>query len=120
MTTIRVRRVYEAPSGDDGFRILVDRLWPRGLGKAKARIDLWAKDVAPSDALRRRFHHDPTQWASFREAYHAELHANAAAVVQLEATLAAHPVATLLFGAREERFNNAQALREYLGRGRAI
>ena len=75
MTTIRIKRVYEAPADSDGFRLLVDRLWPRGLTREQARIDAWLKSVSPSNELRRRFHHDPAQWDDFRASYFAELEA---------------------------------------------
>jgi len=113
--TIRVRRVYDPPAPDDGVRILVDRLWPRGLSKAAARIDYWAKSAAPSNELRRWYQHDPEKWPAFRRRYFAELDANPAAVAELRARLGKGPV-TLLFGSREPKLNNAFALREYLER----
>jgi uncharacterized protein YeaO (DUF488 family) len=112
---ILVKRVYEVPGRGDGRRVLVDRLWPRGLSKQKARIDLWLKDVAPSTPLRRWFAHDPQKWPEFRKRYFRELAGNPAAVKQLRG-LARQGTVTLVFGAREEKYNNAVALREYLGR----
>jgi uncharacterized protein YeaO (DUF488 family) len=111
----KVRRVYEAASDADGLRVLVDRLWPRGLTKEKARIDLWLKDIAPSDALRRRLHADPAQWDAFLADYHRELEAEPArsAVAELRERAARGPV-TLLFSARNEDRNNATALRDWL------
>ena len=75
---ISVKRIYEKPSRDDGFRILVDRLWPRGIAKAKAKVDLWLKAIAPSDALRKRFHAKPEKWDAFLKAYFAELKSDTA------------------------------------------
>ena len=112
---LRVKRVYELPAADDGLRILVDRLWPRGLAKDKARIDLWLKDIAPSDALRRQFHGHPDTFDDFCRAYAAELDAEPArgAVATLRERMAEGPV-TLLFAARDEAHNNAVALRNWL------
>src|SRR5690606_6846235 len=73
MPAIAIKRIYEPPAGDDGFRVLVDRVWPRGMTKAEARIDLWAKELAPSTALRKWFGHDPARWAEFRRRYREEL-----------------------------------------------
>lgn len=111
----RLKRVYEAPAAEDGTRILVDRLWPRGIAKDKARIDLWLKDIAPSDALRRRFHGKTGSWAAFRAAYAAELEQPPAqaAVQDLRRRLRDGPV-TLLYAARDEAKNNAVALRDWL------
>ncbi|MDQ7249579.1 DUF488 domain-containing protein [Dongia sedimenti] len=114
---IRLKRVYEAPAVDDGVRILVDRLWPRGLSKEKARIDLWLKAIAPSDALRKRFHAKPEQWDAFIEAYFAALDSGAAddAVKELRRHLRQGAV-TLLYAARDEEHNNAVALKAWLTR----
>ena len=110
---IRSKRIYEAPAGTDGRRILIDRLWPRGLSKEKARIDFWAKSVAPSHELRRWYRHDPAKWEEFRRRYVAELDANPEGVAELRSHLG-RGTATLLFSSKEERLNNAAALREYL------
>ena len=110
---IRTKRVYEAPARSDGRRILIDRLWPRGLSKERARVDFWAKSVAPSSDLRRWYQHDPAKWGEFRERYFAELDANPEGVAELRAQLGRGAV-TILFGSKEERLNNATALREYL------
>jgi uncharacterized protein YeaO (DUF488 family) len=117
MTHLALKRVYAAPDSTDGTRILVDRLWPRGIAKDKAQIDLWLKAIAPSDALRKRFHGHPESWDAFRTAYFAELQAPAAqeAVRALGDHLRAGPV-TLLYAARDERRNNAVALQEWLDR----
>ncbi len=114
MTTIRVKRVYEAPSAADGFRILVDRLWPRGLSREHAHIDAWLKTISPSNELRRWFNHDPARWDAFKTRYFAELEAEPAAVAELTRLVDHHRTVSLLFGAREEQFNNAHALAEFL------
>jgi len=114
LVTLRTRRVYETPSRSDGRRILIDRLWPRGLSKQKARVDFWAREVAPSTPLRRWYGHDPARWDAFRERYFAELDANPAGVAELREQLRV-PVATLVYASKEERLNNAAALLEYLG-----
>ena len=117
MTSLAVKRVYQPPDPGDGTRILVDRLWPRGIARDKARIDLWLKDIAPSDALRKRFHGKPDDWEVFRAAYFAELEGDAAqaAAHSLLERLHEGPV-TLLYAAREEHRNNAVALRAWLER----
>lgn len=110
---IRIKRVYEKAEKGDGFRVLIDRLWPRGLRKDEAKIDLWAKEIAPSDALRKWFAHDPGKWAAFRKRYARELGGKPEQLAVLRARAKGGDV-TLLYGAKEERFNNAVALREYL------
>jgi uncharacterized protein YeaO (DUF488 family) len=116
---VHTKRVYDRPTPADGQRILVDRLWPRGLSKSVARVDYWAKAVAPSNELRHWYGHDPAKWKGFRQRYFAELEANPAGVAELRRHLAKGTV-TFLYGSREERLNNATALREYLeGRPKA-
>jgi uncharacterized protein YeaO (DUF488 family) len=115
---IRLKRAYEPAKRADGTRVLVDRLWPRGLSKEKARIDHWFKEIAPSTALRKWFGHDPARWERFRERYRRELDENAGAVDQLRA-LARRGTVTLVFGAKDELHNQAVALRDYLGSKRA-
>jgi uncharacterized protein YeaO (DUF488 family) len=119
MGEFQLKRVYEAPAPQDGTRILVDRLWPRGIAKEKAQIDLWLKEIAPSDALRKRFHGKPDEWDAFCEAYAAELHGEAAqaAASELFKYQARGPV-TLLYAARDESRNNAIALKAWLERRR--
>ena len=119
MTSLVLKRVYEPPGAGDGTRILVDRLWPRGIARDKARIDLWLKDIAPSDALRKRFHGKPDEWDAFCAAYAAELEAASAqaAAKDLLERLGKGPV-TLLYAARDERRNNAVALKAWLERPR--
>jgi len=110
---IGVKRVYDAPEARDGTRILVDRLWPRGLTMEKARVDLWLKEIAPSDALRKWFGHDPEKWRAFRSRYFRELEAQSDAVSRLRKEARAGSV-TLVYGARDTEHNNAVALREFL------
>jgi len=109
----RTKRIYEEPAQGDGFRILVDRLWPRGLSKDRARIDLWLKEAAPSDALRRWFGHDRTRWAEFKRRYFKELADNKEAV-ELIVKKASQGTVTLLFGAKDAECNNAVALHEFI------
>ncbi len=110
---IALKRVYEAPAADDGIRILVDRLWPRGLAKADAGIDVWLKTVAPSDALRKWYGHDVGKWPEFKKRYFAELDAAQDALKELRAHLRQGKV-TLLYAASETEHNNAVALKAYL------
>lgn len=110
---IAIKRVYDAPAASDGRRILVDRLWPRGLTKDKAKIDHWAKDVSPSNELRKWYGHDPAKWDEFRKRYFAELDRNAAAVEALIGAMGKGPV-TFVYGSTERVVNNAEALRLYL------
>jgi uncharacterized protein YeaO (DUF488 family) len=112
---LRIKRVYDPPDPSDGYRILVDRLWPRGLGKEKARVDDWRPDIAPTNVLRIWFAHDPQKWEEFRVRYRNEL--NASGKMDDLAKLAARAgkgTVTLLFGARDRQRNNAAALREIL------
>jgi uncharacterized protein YeaO (DUF488 family) len=111
--TIPTKRVYEPAAADDGLRFLVDRLWPRGRKHDELRLDGWLQDVAPSDALRRWFGHDPAKWPEFRRRYFAELDARPEAVRPL-VDAAARSRVTLLFSARDTEHNNAVALRECL------
>jgi len=113
MPDIRVKRVYEPASPGDGTRVLVDRLWPRGLTAEKVQAALWLKEAAPSNALRQMFHHDVDRWDDFRAAYFAELEANPEPVAQL-LDFARQGRLTLLFSARDVEFNQAAVLREYL------
>jgi len=110
---IRTKRVYDAPSGEDGARVLVDRLWPRGVSKERAKLDLWLKDAAPSDELRKRFHNDPTRWKEFKESYFKELDDRRDALKPL-LDMVKKGTVTLLYAAKDERFNNAVALKTYL------
>jgi len=110
---IQLKRAYEPPTPDDGFRILVDRLWPRAVSKYSAQIDLWLKEIAPSAELRRWFCHDPSKWAEFRTRYFRELDEHPDAVAQLCEFTRKGPV-TLVYGARDQEHNDAVALKEYL------
>jgi len=110
---IGIKRVYEKPDRDDGLRILVDRLWPRGLTKAAAKIDFWPKELAPSNELRRWYGHDPGKWAEFKSRYFRELDANPGLVKEIRGRMREGKV-TFVYGSREEAINNAVALKEYL------
>ena len=110
---IQAKRVYEAPGPGDGKRILIDRLWPRGLSKAKAEVDVWMKEIAPSTELRRWYGHDAEKWREFKKRYYAELRGNPDGVGELMSHVKKEKV-TLLFGSKEERLNNAFALKEYI------
>lgn len=110
---VPIKRVYEAPSKDDGARILVDRLWPRGLSKAKASVDLWLKEIAPSTELRQWFDHDPAKWAEFQKRYRAELKNNQEPLKLLKDEMNKGPV-TLVYGAKDEEYNHAIVLQELL------
>lgn len=110
---IQVKRVYEPADPQDGFRVLVDRLWPRGLKKEQVQADLWLKEIAPSNELRKWSHHDPERWDEFRRRYFAELDANPEPVKRLLEAAAGRRL-TLLYSARSEEQNQAVALREYL------
>jgi uncharacterized protein YeaO (DUF488 family) len=112
---ITVKRVYAPPSDADGLRILVDRLWPRGLTKDAARLDAWMRDLAPSNDLRRWYGHDPAKWAEFQARYAAELDALPDKVAELAALIHGKP-ATFLYSSTEERLNNAVALADYVSR----
>ena len=113
---IRLKRAYEPPAAADGLRILVERLWPRGLARARAKIDYWCKEAAPSPDLRRWFSHDPARWPEFRRRYRGELRGNAEAVAQLKKLCTGRRI-TFIFAARDEAMNSAVVLREYLGAG---
>lgn len=110
---VRIRRVYDPPGRSDGCRVLVDRIWPRGVGKEAARLDAWLREVAPSDGLRRWFGHEPEKWPEFRRRYFAELEEKEELVAEL-AEKARGEGLTLVFGAKDEEHNNAVALKEYL------
>lgn len=111
---LKVKRVYEPRSDGDGLRILVDRLWPRGLAKAEAGVDLWLKDIAPSAELRRWFGHDPQKWKEFSRRYRDELDRNPDAVEALRQAITGKDKVTLLYAARDDEHNNAVALRDFI------
>jgi len=112
-SNVKLKRAYERPAVDDGVRILIDRLWPRGVSKADAAIDHWAKDIAPSTALRKWFGHDPARWQAFRRRYARELRQHPEELARLRALAKQGPI-TLVFAARDERHNDAVALRGVL------
>ena len=115
--TILLKRAYDPPASGDGFRILVDRLWPRGISKATAHIDLWLKEVAPSTELRQWFGHDPAKWSEFQSRYGHELARNAEAIQ----TILAHArkgTVTLVFGAKDVEHNDAVVLKAHLDHAR--
>ena len=112
---VRTKRIYDPPAPEDGYRVFIDRLWPRGLRKDRARFDVWRKELAPSTGLRRWFGHDPEKWDEFKTRYFRELDEQAEAVEEL-AAVARERTVTLVFGAKAERYSNAAALKEYLER----
>ena len=111
--SIHLKRVYAPPAEEDGYRVLVDHLWPRGMRKADAALDRWIKEVAPSERLRKWFHHDPEKWEEFKSRYFLELDGNPEPLIELDKK-ARKGRLTLLYASKEERFNNAVALKEYL------
>lgn len=115
MTTINLKRIYEAPSPDDGYRVLVDRVWPRGMTKEKADIDVWAKDIAPSTDLRKWFGHDPAKWNDFQKRYREELEGSKSALKELISKAKANgDRLTLLYGAKDEEHNQAVVLHKVM------
>jgi len=110
---IKIKRIYDAPTPDDGSRILVDRLWPRGLSKEKAKVDLWLKEIAPSNELRKWYGHDPKKWTEFRKKYFKDLDMKRDLANQIVQKMKEGDV-TLLYSSKEEKFNNAIALKEYI------
>jgi uncharacterized protein YeaO (DUF488 family) len=111
---VKTKRVYEKPEAKDGYRVLVDRLWPRGMKKEAAKIDLWMKDVAPSDELRKSFHHDAMKWPDFHKKYREELKKKKKWIEELKKLEKEHGTLTLLFGARDPEHNQAVVLAEAL------
>jgi uncharacterized protein YeaO (DUF488 family) len=115
MTEIRLKRAYEEPASGDGLRVLVERLWPRGLSKERAAVNLWMKDIAPSPELRRWYNHDPAKWNEFQKRYQAELQKNEELVEQLREQCRGKTV-TFVYAARDEQHNSALLLKNYLER----
>ena len=113
MIRIKIKRIYEPAQKDDGFRVLVDRLWPRGVSKKAAEIDLWLKEIAPSNDLRKLFCHDPEKWLEFKKKYFQELEIKSD-LLEILKKKAESGTITLLYSAKENLFNNAAALKEYL------
>ena len=115
--SVRLTRAYEQPASSDGYRVLVDRLWPRGVSREEARLDEWAKELAPSATLRRWFAHDPARFAEFRRRYTAELAAHEEKLGELRRR-ARNGTLTLVYGARDQEHNDAVVLAEILRAGR--
>jgi uncharacterized protein YeaO (DUF488 family) len=111
---IQTKRVYEKPGKSDGFRVLVDRLWPRGMTKEKAHVDLWMKEIAPSDELRNWFHHEEGNWSKFEKRYKSELAKKKEFLGQLRKLQREHGTVTLLYGSKDEQQNQAVVLAEML------
>ena len=119
MGVIRIKRIYEIPASTDGKRVLVDRIWPRGVSKDTAKLDLWLKAIAPSTSLRKWFGHDPSRFDEFRKRYRDELKANTDAMAQLCGMTARGDI-TLLYAAHDEHVNHAVVLADYLRRNRHV
>ena len=117
---IKIKRVYEQPAKEDGFRILVDRLWPRGIAKNRAKIDLWLREIGPSDDIRKWFSHDPKKWQGFKRKYEAELRAKEELVKKIKQAEKEHGTVTLLYSAKDEEHNQAVALGIFLKRAAAF
>ncbi len=118
MVQVQLKRIYEPPQKSDGYRVLVDRVWPRGLSKDAAQIDIWMKDIAPSTALRKWFNHDPARWVGFQDKYRAELRELGDKLDELRARAKKEPV-TLLYGAKDTEHNQAVVLRDVLAEKRS-
>lgn len=111
---IKLKRIYEEYDKDDGFRILIDRLWPRGLSKEKAKIDIWLKEVAPSDGLRKYFGHKTEKWNEFKDKYRNELVNKQDKIDEIKKLENQHKIITLLYGAKDDQHNNAVVLKEIM------
>lgn len=110
----KIKRIYEQVDKTDGYRILVDRLWPRGVSKENAAVDLWLKEIAPTDELRKWFNHDPEKWGEFQKKYKKEIAANKVILQQLKEVLKEQKTVTLLYGAKDEEHNQAVVLQNLL------
>lgn len=115
--TILLKRVYDPRSASDGYRVLVDRLWPRGMTKERAEVDLWLKEIAPTTGLRKWYAHDVAKWPEFRKRYRVELAGHADLLAEIRALEKAHKTVTLLFGARDAEHNDGNVIVEVLGAG---
>ena len=113
---LKIKRIYKSPEESDGYRILVDRLWPRGVSKEKAKLDLWMKEIAPSNELRKQFNHDPKRWDEFQDKYNEELKDKKELLKQIKEFENDKSNVTLLYGAKNEKNNNAVVLRDTLNR----
>jgi uncharacterized protein YeaO (DUF488 family) len=111
---LKIKRAYKSAGEDDGYRILVDRLWPRGVSKEKAKLDLWMKDIAPSNDLRKWFNHDPKRWDEFQNKYNEELKDKIGLLKQIKQLEKDESTVTLVYGAKNEENNNAVVLRDTL------
>ena len=111
---IKIKRVYDEPSSDDGYRVLVDRLWPRGLSKEKAKVDLWLKEISPSNELRKWYGHDPEKWEKFKKKYKEELKDKDEALDKIKQVIKDNKKTTFVYSAKNEDLNNAVALKEFL------
>ena len=114
MKNVSIKRIYEDYQSSDGFRILVDRLWPRGIKKENAHIDLWLKDISPSTELRKWFNHEPEKWDEFTKKYLIEISSNSVASQELLSAIEQHSKVTLLYGAKDEEHNQAVVLKKWL------
>jgi len=112
--SLKIKRAYEEAAKDDGFRVLVDRIWPRGVSKEEAQIDLWLKEIAPSTELRKWFGHDPDKWSEFQKKFKAEIRDNKSAWDQLKKVVKEHSTVTLVYAAKDEEHNNAVVLQKKL------
>jgi len=111
---LKIKRVYDTPSKEDGYRILIDRLWPRGLTKEKAKIDLWLREIAPSDELRKWYQHDPAKWEEFKRRYGKELENKQELLHRIKELDEEKGVVTLVYSTKETKYSNAVALQEFL------
>jgi uncharacterized protein YeaO (DUF488 family) len=116
---LKLKRIYESPQASDGCRILVDRVWPRGVSKQRAQIELWLKEIGPSTALRKWFGHEPARWPEFQKRYRRELREKAELTERIRQMEKEHGIVTLVFSARDEERNQAVVLRDFLGTRRA-
>jgi len=114
---LKMKRIYDAEEPSDGYRVLADRIWPRGMSKRKAKVDLWMKEIAPSDALRTWFGHDPKRWPEFQSRYHEELRNQVDLTKQVRQLEKKYRAITLVFSARDEKHNQAVALLAFLRKG---
>ena len=112
---LKTKRVYEPPSPDDGFRVLTERLWPRGVSKERAQLDRWLKGVSPSHELRKWFNHDPDKWEEFQERYREELYGSEA-VEELLEMINEHETVSLIYASKDKKHNSTQVLKEFLER----
>ena len=117
---IQIKRVYEQSAGDDGYRVLIDRLWPRGLSKENAHVDLWLKEVAPSTELRKWYHHDPEKWDEFDQRYRMELNDKKELLQQIKELEKEHKTITLLYGFKEKERSQATVLIDVLKEKRKL